>query len=141
MSDTTPPAKNKVVMFVDDNTIDNFINQKIVINSKFSEYVYVHTNAQSALEFFKNIDELKTEEGYSLLPSHVFLDINMPISDGYYFLEEFDKLFSKKITSQVKIVMLTSSLNPNDEVKSTSYKSVVSYLLKPLTKDSLVNMV
>ena len=126
-------------MLIDDNAIDNFINKKVVINSSFTENVYVHTNAQSALEFLKNIEKINTEETVSILPSYIFLDIDMPISDGYYFLEEFNKL-SEKITSQVKIVMLTSSLNPNDEVKANSYKGVVSYLSKPLTVDALVSM-
>ena len=132
-------SKHKVVMLVDDNSIDNFINKKVVLNSNFTENVFVHTNALSALEFFKHIQNLKTEEAYLMLPSYIFLDIDMPISDGYYFLEEFNKL-SEKIISEVKIVVLTSSLNPNDEIKSNSYKGVVSYLSKPLTADALISM-
>ena len=131
--------KNKVVMLVDDDNVDNFINKKVIINSKFTDSVHVHTNVSSALDFFKNIDELKLDSASSLLPSHLFLDINMPISDGFHFLEEFHKLPSK-ITSEIKIVMLTSSLNPNDEVKSVSYKNVTNFLSKPLTVDVLSNM-
>ncbi len=138
-SDKTKSSKHKVVMLVDDNKIDNFVNEKVVINSKFTENVFVHTNAQSALEFLKNLETLRSDSAPSILPSYIFLDINMPISDGYYFLEEFNRL-SDAITSKIKIVMLTSSLNPDDERKSISYKSVVSYLSKPLTADSLINM-
>ena len=130
--------KNKVVMLVDDDNVDNFINKKVILNSKFTDNVFVHTNANSALEFLKNIEALKNDV-ISLLPSHVFLDINMPVSDGFYFLEEFNKL-PAEITAEVKIVMLTSSLNPNDEVKSGSYKNVTSFLSKPLTVDDLMNM-
>ncbi|OFY97815.1 MAG: hypothetical protein A3K10_00375 [Bacteroidetes bacterium RIFCSPLOWO2_12_FULL_31_6] len=131
--------KHKIVMLIDDDLIDNFINKKVVINSNFTDSVYVHSNAKSALEFLKNIEGFESEEASSILPSYIFLDINMPVSDGYYFLEEFKKL-SDEITSGVKIVMLTSSLNPNDEIKSIAYKNVVSYMSKPLTSDSLVNM-
>ncbi len=128
----------KVVMLVDDDNVDNFINKKVIINSKFTDNVFVHTNANSALEFLKNMNELK-DSSCAILPSHIFLDINMPVADGFYFLEEFDKL-SEKITSEVKIVMLTSSLNPNDELKSGSFKNVISFLSKPLTVDDLTNM-
>lgn len=129
----------KVVMLVDDDNVDNFINKKVIINSKFTDNVFVHTNADSALEFLKNMEELKSDAISSQLPSHIFLDINMPVADGFYFLEEFDKL-SEKITAEVKIVMLTSSLNPKDEVKSGSFKNVTSFLSKPLTVDDLTNM-
>lgn len=138
MEDSISTSKHKVVMLVDDNTIDNFINQKVVINSKFTKEVYVHTNAQSALEFLRNIENLKEEERL-ILPSYIFLDIDMPVADGYYFLEEFHKL-SEKTVSEIKIVMLTSSLNPNDEKKSNAYGNVVNYLSKPLTAESLMNM-
>lgn len=132
-------SSKKIVMLVDDDSVDNFINKKVIINSKFTDNVHVHTNVNSALDFFKNIDELKLDSSPSILPSHIFLDINMPVSDGFYFLEEFQKLPSK-ITSEVKIVMLTSSLNPNDEIKSVSYKNVTNFLSKPLTVDVLSNM-
>ena len=132
-------SKHKVVMLIDDNGIDNFINEKVIKSSNFTQNVFVHTDGISALEFFKNLEILKKDAIASILPSYIFLDINMPISDGFFFLEEFEKL-SDKITSAVKIVMLTSSLNPADEEKSNSFKTVVKYLSKPLSAEDLVNM-
>lgn len=132
-------SKHKVIMLVDDNNIDNFINEKVIKKSNFTENVFVHTNAKSALEFLKNLETLKNDVVPSVLPSVIFLDINMPGSDGFYFLEEFNKL-PKKITSDMKIVMLTSSLDPKEEVRSISYDNVVKYLSKPLSVDDLINM-
>ena len=139
MSSECNSLKHKVVMLIDDDGIDNFINEKVIKSSNFTQNVFVHTNAISALEFLKNIQTLKYEEFSSVKPSYIFLDLNMPVSDGFYFLEEFNKL-SDKITTDVKIVMLTSSLNPADEEKSNSFKNVVKYLSKPLSAEDLMNM-
>ena len=127
--------KHKSVMVIDDNDIDNFINEKMIRSSNFAENVYTHTSVKSALEFFKNLSHIENmPEG--LIPSYIFLDINMPILDGFHFLEEFLSLqfdFAKKI----KIVMLTTSLNPSDMEKTKSYKSVIAYLYKPLIQEDL----
>ena len=117
-------------MLIDDNDIDNFINEKMIKSSHFAENVYVHTSAKSALEFLKNISILNTAPP-ELIPSIIFLDINMPILDGFHFLEEFEN-FSEEFKSHTKIVMLTTSLNPSDLEKTKSHKNVIKYLYKPL---------
>ncbi len=134
-----PTPKHKVVMLIDDDGIDNFINEKIIKKTNFTETVFVHTNATSALEFLKSIETLNKDVASPLLPSYIFLDINMPISDGFHFLEEFNK-FSKRTTLGIKIIILTSSLNPADEAKSYSYENVVKYLSKPLSAEHLMDM-
>ncbi|MGZ4048748.1 MAG: response regulator [Bacteroidia bacterium] len=126
---------NKTVMLIDDNDIDNFINEKMIKSSHFAENVYVHTSAKSALEFLKNISILNNAPT-ELSPSYIFLDINMPILDGFHFLEEFEN-FPAAFKAPIKIVMLTTSLNPIDLEKSKPYKNVVKYLYKPLISKDL----
>ena len=99
-------SKNKVVMLIDDSEIDNYINEMIIKSAGFSESVYVHSGAVGSLEFFKNMESLKNVSA-ELLPSFLFLDINMPIMDGFQFLDEFNN-FSEKIKQQIKIVILTT---------------------------------
>ena len=135
-----PPAnKHKIIMLIDDNEIDNFINEKIIKASLFSENVYVHTSSKSALEFLKNIETSKTLLAKDFLPTYIFLDINMPLLDGFQFLDEFEK-FSPDFVNNMKVVMLTTSLNPSDIEKSRKYKSVVKFLHKPLTEIELGNL-
>lgn len=60
----------------------------------------------------------------------------MPILDGFQFLEELEK-YDSDFVKQLKVVMLTSSINPEDEEKARKSKLVKDFLHKPLTEDSL----
>jgi len=125
------------VMLIDDNEIDNLINQKMIEAAAVAENIYTHTSAKSAIEFLKNIESLDVAD--KVLPEVIFLDIDMPLMDGFQFLDEFEKLGngSKK---KCKIVMLTSSINPQDFTRSKKYTSVKQYLNKPLTNESIVKL-
>ncbi|MCU0430405.1 MAG: response regulator [Cytophagaceae bacterium] len=124
------------VMLVDDNEIDNLINQKMIEAAEICDHIFLHSGAKGALEFLKNIEKLSTKGDGGYLPDLIFLDIDMPLMDGFQFLDEFEKL-SDHVKDHCKIVMLTSSLNPQDMSKAKKNKFVVKYLNKPLTQDSI----
>ncbi len=83
--------KYPAVMLIDDNEIDNLINQKMIEAANIADNIYIHTGARSAIEFLKNVEKLE-KAGHELLPGIIFLDIDMPLMDGFQFLDEFDKL-------------------------------------------------
>jgi CheY-like chemotaxis protein len=126
--------KYRTVMLIDDNEIDNLINQKMIEAASVTENIYTHTGAKSAIEFLRNMEKMDVAE--KVLPDVIFLDIDMPLMDGFQFLEEFEKL-GNVAKNKCKIVMLTSSINPQDYSRSKKYANVKMYLNKPLSHESI----
>lgn len=127
--------KIKAVMLIDDNEIDNLINQKMIEAANLCENIYTHTGAKSAIEFLKNLEKM-ADSVNDFFPELIFLDIDMPLMDGFQFLDEFEKL-SNDTKGKIQIVMLTSSINPQDMSKAKKYPYVKGYINKPLTQENL----
>lgn len=130
-----PKTRYPIVMLVDDNDIDNFINERMILASHFAETVYINTSTRSAIEFLKNLSANQSLRE-SHLPAYIFLDINMPILDGFHFVEDFERL-DPKLKEDIRIVMLTSSFDPADISRAKNYSSIVSFIHKPLTEKAL----
>lgn len=127
--------KYPIAMLVDDNTLDNFINKKVIEGNAFAEKIYINTSGKSALEFLQNINITKDMAGI-LMPDVIFVDLNMPDMDGFQFIEDFESMI-KKTTNTCKIVILTSSINPQDKSRSLGFKNEILFLSKPLMSEKL----
>lgn len=121
-------AQYKTVMLVDDNEIDNLINQEMIRSTNFAKNILVFLTGQEALAFLK-----ENEHDNNLLPEIIFLDINMPVMNGFQFLEVFDGL-SETVQGKCKIIMLSSSISPKDIDQAASSRYVRKYLNKPLNE-------
>ena len=127
--------KYHAVMLIDDNEIDNLINQKMIEAANITDHIFTHTGAKSAIEFLKNLEKIEGP-AVNVLPDIIFLDIDMPLMYGFQFLDEFEKL-NDATKEKCNIVMLTSSINPQDVNKSKKYTYVKKYINKPLTQENL----
>lgn len=120
-----------LVMLVDDNDTDNFISRRIIEITKFADEVVIKNSGKSALEY---LEDHKTN--HTKLPDLIFLDINMPIVDGFVFLYEFEK-FDYTIKDKCKVIILSSSDNKRDIDKIVNNDHVIKFITKPLTEIAL----
>jgi CheY-like chemotaxis protein len=130
-----PDYKYKYAMLLDDNELDNFINQKIIEANHFASKIYVNTGSKSALEFLTNLSLLSTEKA-TIFPEIIFVDLNMPMMDGFQFIENLKSKMPENLKS-LKLVILTSSVNPEDKKKASEISSDIRFFNKPLTKEML----
>jgi CheY-like chemotaxis protein len=126
--------KYPTIMLIDDNEIDNLINQKMIEAAAIADKIYTHTGAKSGLEFLKNMEKLDLAD--QILPNLIFLDIDMPLMDGFQFLDEFEKL-GTLVKKKCKVIMLTSSINPQDYNRAKKYSSIKLFLNKPLSFETI----
>ncbi|GJM29105.1 MAG: response regulator [Cyclobacteriaceae bacterium] len=120
-----------LVMLVDDNETDNFISKRIIEITSFAHDVVIKSSGKSALEYIgahRNDPEK--------LPDLIFLDINMPIVDGFVFLYEFEK-FADMVKNKCRVIILSSSDNKRDIDKIVNNDHVIKFVTKPLTEKEL----
>lgn len=130
-----PKYTHRHVMLVDDSELDNFINEKIIESSCFSKNVYVNTGSKSALEFIRNL-KLITDVNEAIFPEVIFIDLNMPIIDGFQFINYLNELNDERV-KECKLVILTSSVHPEDRKKAAAISENIKFLNKPLTEQML----
>ncbi|HEX8548118.1 MAG TPA: response regulator [Cytophagaceae bacterium] len=123
-----------LVMLVDDSDTDNFINRRVLEISKFSSKIVVKDSGRSGLEYLE-----ANKDDVTKLPDLIFLDINMPIVDGFVFLYEFENL-SDEIRGKCKIIILSSSDNKRDIDRLVDNRYVVNFITKPLSMEALIEI-
>lgn len=124
----------KSIMLVDDDDISNFVTKDVIEKSDVVEDVFVALNGREALDLLK----AKCEESDEDKPLLIFLDINMPVMDGFEFLEEFEE-YSDDLKEDVYVVMLTSS-EDEDDVKRAKLHTISGYIPKPLTLEKMTEV-
>lgn len=114
---------------IDDSKLDCFIAEKIIQTSGKSESIKTFLQASDALEYIRGMNGAET-------PTIMFVDIQMPVMNGFEFVEAFDNLPEDK-KSAYTIYMLSSSINENDIAKVRSLPIVKQFINKPLTVDAV----
>ncbi|WP_281541552.1 response regulator [Maribacter aestuarii] len=116
---------------IDDDPIFIYGTKRLMKEIDFCDSIMVYNNGQDALDGL-----LELSESGQKIPPYIFLDLNMPIMDGWEFLEQFSKIPSNKI-KKTTIFIISSSVDPRDLEKVKNYKAVNNYILKPITPTDL----
>ncbi len=114
---------SKTVMLVDDDRTSNFLNKKILHNIYSNVEILDFVGSEEALDYLFSINN--TDKHIDL----ILLDINMPEIDGWEFIEE---IRLRKLINFSSIIMLSSSIDESDMVKSKLYQEIKGFISKPL---------
>ncbi|WP_264536646.1 two-component system response regulator [Flavobacterium sp. N1736] len=128
---TEEPAKFETVMIIDDNMIDLYIASRMITQNNFGNKVLLHTTAEEAIKYLQH-----NQDTISELPQIIFVDIYMPLMSGFEFLEAFDKL-PDSLKNYTKVYVISSTIDNEDIDRSSNNKNVVSFHVKPITKEFL----
>ena len=122
---------NKVgkTVLIDDSDIDLFIQRRFLEVYNFSHQLLSYKSASEALNWLRNING-------DIVPDVIFLDLNMPETDGFMFLKSFEEL-SPKIKEKAKIVVLTSSNSLKDREQVFENKNVIQFITKPIKQSDI----
>jgi len=116
------------ILLVDDDYVNNFITESLLRKSGIAKEIKAVRNGEEALTYLN--------EEINYVPDLILLDINMPEMDGINFLKNFKRMVLDK---SIRIILLTSSVNPQDKEKlnSLGYPDI---MLKPFTQEKLMEV-
>lgn len=122
-------------MLIDDDEIFTYIIKKIIEESEIAEQITIFGNGRDAINYLTEVAE---EE--ALLPKVIFLDLNMPLLDGWGFLDEYIRL-KPKLCKKINLYVITSSVSTYDHEKSKEYSDITDFIVKPLAKEKFIAIV
>ncbi len=120
--------KLSCILLVDDDPDDNFFHQRIINKMNITDMIAVAKNGIEALEYLRKENQC--------IPELIFLDINMPMMNGWEFLDEYKSLDAKQ-KARITIMMLTTSANPDDIKRANEIEDVTGIKTKPLSVEML----
>lgn len=125
-------APSKYVVLIEDDQAMNYYHQRLFVKQNFADEVLSYHSAVEALDGIKNLQQVAR--------LYIFLDLNMPQMNGWQFIEELEKI-KFDTNTQIKLFVLSSSVNPIDMMKAKQNSFVTDYLSKPLSIETITNII
>ena len=127
------------LLCVDDDPITLMLCRKVVERVEFAKEIITAQNGEEAIQYFDNLFEKRKTDDSIVYPKLVLLDLNMPVMDGWEFLESYISKDYHKIFDTTRFIVLSSSIDPYDINRSKTYP-IIGFLSKPVTKEMLENL-
>jgi len=112
-------------LIIDDNSVIHFLHKEIVSDGGITDTPFTFLHGKTALQFLLNNQE--ADEAYFVL-----LDLNMPVMNGWQFLEELQKY---PFSSRTFISIVSSSVDSEDKIRARQYPQVIGFFEKPFSED------
>ncbi|MBW4361977.1 response regulator [Flavobacterium taihuense] len=125
------------ILLIDDDIATNFISKMLIKKAGITDHIETTLNGQQALDYLTNSGKYEKMDGIYPKPMLILLDINMPVMDGWEFAKAFSKLKPNQ-KGETIIVMLTSSLNPDDKEKAAKLHAIRGFQNKILSMEALI---
>lgn len=132
--------KLKLILLIDDNDDDNFFHRRIIDKAGIVETVDVCVDGNDALMYLQRQGKYKDTRQLYDPPDLILLDINMPRTNGWEFLEAYQSL-DRQFAGGPVVIMLTTSLNSTDRQRAEGCPLVREFVSKPLRQDTLVEII
>lgn len=129
-------TKLDTICIIDDDNIYTMLLKKTISKFDVCDHVESFNNGKIAFESLKQ----RIEEGGAALPDVIFLDVNMPVLDGWMFVEEFYKIYNSNF-KKVQIYVVSSSIAVEDRNKAKANTKIQDYLVKPISGQTLQEIV
>lgn len=124
------------VLCIDDDVITLMLCTTTIKKSGFASEIITLLNGQEGIDFYNELTAAGKERDNDHYPDIIFLDINMPILNGWEFLDSFMEDYYPKI-KKTKVVILSSTVDQRDKEKAKEYPIVIDFFTKPITQDML----
>jgi CheY-like chemotaxis protein len=125
----------KAIWVIDDDKIYQIIINKMIKRSEIFSAVTSFKNGKEAIDALQDVITNKLENS-DILPDLILLDINMPVMDGWEFMEKMG-LLKSKFSKNITVYIVSSSIATEDKNKSKTYSDILGYISKPVTVNDL----
>jgi CheY-like chemotaxis protein len=124
------------ILFIDDDPITLMLCKMVIKKASFSNEIATSKNGEEALQYFNTLKQLDSNSEVKKQPQLIFLDLNMPVMGGWEFLDSFSTPDYADYNT-TKVIILSSTIDPEDLEKSKKYPMVIDFLSKPISKEML----
>ncbi len=121
--------KLRSILLVDDNDTSNFLNERLLKRMALTDEIKVLSNGKSAFEYLERLNRAGRNSSETK-PELILLDINMPVVDGFEFLELYNQL-DEQFRTDILVAILSTSNHPQDTSRASDFNAY--YITKPLT--------